>query len=266
MIFLSFLFLFSQVEATLPKRPAPTHGQGNNGYDNVHCTSTKGSFTIEMHPDWAPIGASRFMDLIRDGAFDGTAIYRVVKRGDDTEAVQFGAIKDNVVRQKWETEPKLLDDPQIFSNPNFSRGMISFAGSGSNSRSMHVFITFMTGNANGTPRAPWETPFGIINEEGLIPISQFGGTGDLAFLGGNAPDMSKGYDALKESHPDIDYLGKCIIVKNGKDSSLLRSVTIHKTCLASSWWTCLGGFWFCMCVAALIIRRIIYSVRTGKSE
>jgi cyclophilin family peptidyl-prolyl cis-trans isomerase len=105
-----------------------------------------------MHPEWAPIGASRFMGLIRDGAFDGTAIYRVVKRGNnDTEAVQFGAIKDSVLRQKWETEPKLVDDPQIFSNPNFSRGMISFAGSGPNSRATHVFITFMTGNANGNP-------------------------------------------------------------------------------------------------------------------
>ena len=53
---------------------------------------------------------------------------------------------------------------QIFSKPNFQRGMISFAGGGPDTRSTDVFITFMTGNANGTPRAPWETPFGIIDE------------------------------------------------------------------------------------------------------
>ena len=57
---------------------------------------------------------------------------------------------------------------QIFSNPNFHRGMISFAGAGPNTRGTDVFITFMTGNANGTPRAPWETPFGIIDEEGTL--------------------------------------------------------------------------------------------------
>ena len=31
-------------------------------------------------------------------------------------------------------------------------------------------------------------------------------------MGGNAPDLGKGYDALKTSHPDIDYLGKCWLV------------------------------------------------------
>jgi cyclophilin family peptidyl-prolyl cis-trans isomerase len=251
-----------------PKRPAPAPGQGNNDNDNVQCTSTKGSFTIEMHPEWAPIGSTRFIDLIRDGAFDGTVIYRVVKQGNETEAVQFGVIQDEALRQKWESAPNLVDDPQIFSDPNFSRGMISFAGFGPNSRTTHVFITFMTGNANGNPSAPWETPFGIINEEGLIPISKFGGTGDLAELGGNAPDMSKGYDALKESHPDIDYLIKCILVKSGKDSSLQWSATmfVHKTCSASSWWACVGGFWLCVCTAALIIRRISYGMRTAKTE
>ena len=177
----------------------------------MHCTSTKGPLAIEMHPEWAPLGAQRFLSLVADGAFDGTAIYRVVKRGNEPEAVQFGVIKDEEKRRKWQSQARLKDDVQFFSSPNFHKGMISFAGGGPNTRGSDVFITFLTGNANGTPRAPWETPFGIINDTGLAAVAQFGGTGDLKFLGGNAPDMGKGYDALKISHPHMDYLGTCTL-------------------------------------------------------
>ena len=41
--------------------------------------SSKGPFTIEMHPEWAPLGAKRFAALVEDSALDGTVIYRVVK-------------------------------------------------------------------------------------------------------------------------------------------------------------------------------------------
>ena len=61
-------------------------------------------------------------------------------------------------------------------------------------------------------QAPWEVPFGIIDDAGLEIVASFGGTGDLQQFGGNAPDMSKGYEALKQSHPNIDYLGACKLV------------------------------------------------------
>uniref|UniRef100_A0A7S3Z206 Uncharacterized protein n=1 Tax=Lotharella globosa TaxID=91324 RepID=A0A7S3Z206_9EUKA len=34
----------------------------------------------------------------------------------------------------------------------------------------------------------------------------------MSTLGGDAPDLGKGYEALKTSHPNIDYLGKCTLV------------------------------------------------------
>jgi cyclophilin family peptidyl-prolyl cis-trans isomerase len=162
-----------------------------------------------MHPEWSPLGAERFIALIKDGVFDGTVIYRVVK----DQAVQFGYPKDPRLREKWQKSPNLRDDPQIFANPNFRRGMISFAGGGPNTRGIDVFITFMTGNANGNPGAPWETPFGIIDEEGMRAVTSFTWEyGDFEGFGGHAPEMGKGYDSLKLSHPNIDYLGKCELV------------------------------------------------------
>lgn len=162
-----------------------------------------------MHPEWSPIGADRFIKAIADGVYDGTCIYRVVR----DQAVQFGYPKDPDLRKKWWHKGNLKDDPQIFQNPNFRRGMIAYAGGGPNTRGLDLFITFMTGNANGTPRAPWETPFGIIDESGMKHVTAFNPEyGDMKSFGGNGPDMSRGYEALKSSHPNIDYLGKCRLV------------------------------------------------------
>ena len=49
------------------------------------------------------------MDLVRDGALDGTVIYRVVRN----EAVQFGFLKDKTLRAKWQAAPNLQDDKQV---------------------------------------------------------------------------------------------------------------------------------------------------------
>ena len=89
------------------------------------------------------------------------------------QAVQFGYPKDEAVRNRWRRKPNLKDDAQIFKSPNFHRGMIAYAGGGPNTRGIDLFITYMTGNANGTPRAPWETPFGIIDEPGMQHVTKF---------------------------------------------------------------------------------------------
>jgi hypothetical protein len=57
----------------------------------------------------APIGAERFLAIVKDGGLDGTIIYRVVRN----EAVQFGYIKDEAVRAKWNAAPNLHDDKQV---------------------------------------------------------------------------------------------------------------------------------------------------------
>lgn len=183
------------------------------GTPNVRCESTKGPFTIEMHPEWAPIGAARFIEAVSEGVYDDTIIYRVVK----DQAIQFGWPRDPELNRKWRSLPPLKDDPQPFHNPNFHRGMIAYAGGGKNSRGIDVFITFMTGNANGTPRAPWESPFGIVDEEGMKAItSMYSGYGDFKRFGGNGPDLSAGYDSFKITHPKIDYLGKCKLIYTSK--------------------------------------------------
>lgn len=38
---------------------------------NVECQTTKGDITITVYPEWAPLGAKRFIDLVNDEFFTG---------------------------------------------------------------------------------------------------------------------------------------------------------------------------------------------------
>jgi len=47
------------------------------GTYKVRFETTKGTFVIEAHRDWAPRGADRFYNLVRAGYFDDVAFFRV---------------------------------------------------------------------------------------------------------------------------------------------------------------------------------------------
>ena len=47
------------------------------GAFNVTFATSKGAFRVEVRRDWAPRGADRFYNLVRNGFFDSTRFYRV---------------------------------------------------------------------------------------------------------------------------------------------------------------------------------------------
>jgi len=96
--------------------------------------TTAGVFVIEVHRDWAPLGADRFYNLVTGGWYDGVRFHRVL------EGFSAGwGIHDNpYVNVVWQKE-LLLDDPPTRSN---TRGRVSFARSGANSRTTQVFISY----------------------------------------------------------------------------------------------------------------------------
>jgi hypothetical protein len=46
----------------------------------VQCETTKGDIKIEVYRDWAPLGADRFLELVRDNYYTDIGFYRCVKR------------------------------------------------------------------------------------------------------------------------------------------------------------------------------------------
>ena len=97
----------------------------------VRVESSRGVFILEVHRDWAPIGADRFYNLVRAGFYDDSRFYRVTAR-----FAQFGIPGDPAVAAVWRT-PTLTDDPVRESN---TRGRFAFAMTGPNARTTQIYI------------------------------------------------------------------------------------------------------------------------------
>jgi peptidyl-prolyl cis-trans isomerase A (cyclophilin A) len=96
--------------------------------------TSKGTFVIEVTRAWAPNGADRFYNLVKNGYYDNVRFFRVVP----DFMVQFGINGDPRIQAPWR-EAAINDDPVKQKNV---RGNITFATSGPNSRTTQVFINF----------------------------------------------------------------------------------------------------------------------------
>jgi len=96
------------------------------------------SFMLKVQPSWAPIGAARFKELVEARFYDDNRFFRVLDGMYDIWIAQFGINGDPATHRKWEQKP-IKDDPSTHSN---TRGTVSFAMSGRNSRTSQLFLNF----------------------------------------------------------------------------------------------------------------------------
>lgn len=100
----------------------------------VRMETSVGDVVLLVHRDWAPNGADRFYTLVTNGFFDDTRVYRVL----DGFMAQFGMNGDPRVNMAWRNM-LIVDDPVAHTN---SRGTVSFAKGGPNSRTTELFISY----------------------------------------------------------------------------------------------------------------------------
>ena len=98
----------------------------------VRIETSKGSFVIETHRDWAPRGADRLYNLVRAGFFDDSRFFRVRP----AFIAQFGIPGEPVIAAAWR-EQTIPDDPVRQSN---TRGSIAYAMTGPNTRTTQLYI------------------------------------------------------------------------------------------------------------------------------
>src|SRR5580704_8641813 len=113
--------------------PSSLHAKAP-GIFKARFTTTAGDFVVEVHRDWAPLGADRFYNLVRNGYFTNASFFRVVPGF----VVQFGLSADPSVNKVWK-DAKIQDDPVKQSN---KRGFLVFATAGPNTRTTQLFINF----------------------------------------------------------------------------------------------------------------------------
>ena len=108
-----------------------------------------GKFQLEVHPDWAPLGAARFKEMVEAEFFKGVRFFRVISGF----MAQFGIHPKPTIAAEWKGKA-LTDDPVVESN---KRGYISFATSGKDSRTTQMFINFAdNANLDGSKALPLE--------------------------------------------------------------------------------------------------------------
>ena len=184
--------------------PAALNAEAPAVYQAKFDTS-KGPFVIEVHRDWAPLGADRFYNLVKNGFFDNARFFRVI----EGFMVQFGINGDPKIAGAWR-DADINDDPVKQSN---ERGTITFATAGPNTRTTQVFINFAD---NAPLDGQGFSPFGKVVSGMEVVDSLYGGYGEGA-PNGNGPDQgriqSQGNAYLEQDFPKLDFIKTATIAE-----------------------------------------------------
>jgi peptidyl-prolyl cis-trans isomerase A (cyclophilin A) len=182
--------------------PAALNEQAPAAY-KVKFDTSKGAFVVEVTRAWAPKGADRFYNLVKNGFYDNVRFFRVISGF----MVQFGINGDPGVMGRWRTA-QIGDDPVTQSN---KRGTITFAMAGPNTRTSQVFINFAD-NANLDGMG--FSPFGRI-VSGMNVVDALNAEYGEGAPRGRGPDQSRlqseGNTYLMKDFPRMDYVKKATI-------------------------------------------------------
>ena len=181
------------------KSPAALKEKAPDKYKAKFDTSG-GVFVVEVTRAWAPLGADRFYNLVKNGFYDDVRFFRVL----DGFMAQFGMNGDPTIQGPW-SKSNFPDDPVKESN---KRGYVTFAKSSlPNSRSTQVFINF--GDNSQLDRDGF-APIGRVIDGMNVVDKLYTGYG-----GNNVPDqgriMTEGNAYLLKSYPKLDVVKKATI-------------------------------------------------------
>jgi peptidyl-prolyl cis-trans isomerase A (cyclophilin A) len=161
-------------------------------------TTSKGDFVLEVQRDWAPQGADRFFNLVKNGYFSDLRFFRVIKGF----MVQWGIHGQGEVNTVWRNA-NLKDDPVKQSN---KRGFVSFATAGPNTRTTQVFVNYAD---NTQLDGMGFAPFGKVVTGMEVIDSLYGGYGEGAPQGRGPSQgrmQSEGNAYLARDFPNLDYI------------------------------------------------------------
>jgi peptidyl-prolyl cis-trans isomerase A (cyclophilin A) len=171
----------------------------------VRFDTTKGAFVVQVTRAWAPHGADRFYNLVKNGFYDNVRFFRVISGF----MVQFGINGNPQMSAKWR-EARIPDDPVKASN---TRGMITFATAGPNTRTTQVFINF---GDNARLDASGFAPFGQV-VSGMNVVDALNAEYGEGAPRGRGPDQGRlqqeGNAYLAQAFPRMDFVKKASIVK-----------------------------------------------------
>jgi peptidyl-prolyl cis-trans isomerase A (cyclophilin A) len=171
----------------------------------VKMSTSKGDFVIQVTREWAPRGADRFYSLVKGGFYTDVRFFRIIPNF----MAQFGMNGEPRVTAAW-MAAKIQDDPVTQSN---TRGMVTFATSGKNSRTTQVFVNFA--DRNKMLDGQGFAPFGKVVEGMDVVDKLYSGYGESASRGGSGPEQhliqQQGNEYLMRDFKEMDYIKSATI-------------------------------------------------------
>jgi len=196
------VFAVAAPQANL-KNPAALKEQAPATFTALFQTSA-GDFVVEVHRDWAPNGADRFYNLVKNGFYDGCRFFRVLSGF----MAQVGMNGEPSIQQVW-ANSNIPDDPVKQSN---KRGYVTFAQAPTpNSRSTQFFISYGDNSFLDKDRF---APFGRVTSGMNVVDKLYSGYGEAAPSGSGpsqATIMMQGNAYLAKDFPKLDYIKKATI-------------------------------------------------------
>jgi peptidyl-prolyl cis-trans isomerase A (cyclophilin A) len=180
---------------------APAMNQKAPDTFKVKFATSKGDFVMQVTRDWAPRGADRFYNLVKNGFYDEARFFRVI-RNPNPFMCQFGINGDPKVSAVWR-EANIDDDPVKKSN---TRGMVSYAMRGENTRTTQIFINY---GDNSRLDGMKFSPFAQVTE-GMDVVDKLHADYGEGAPRGRGPDQGRvqteGNEYLKKDFPNLDFV------------------------------------------------------------
>jgi len=177
--------------------PESLTGRAPDTFVTILDTSV-GTIVIRVTRAWAPLGADRFYNLVKNGFYDDTRFFRVIPKF----MAQFGLHGDPAVSAAWKDQTMPSDRPLV-SN---TRGRVTFAqGSLASSRTTQVFINF---GDNSRLDIDGFAPFGEVTSSMIMAERLFSEYGE-------GPDQGRilleGNAFLTAVFPRMSFIRKAVI-------------------------------------------------------
>jgi peptidyl-prolyl cis-trans isomerase A (cyclophilin A) len=164
----------------------------------VKFETSKGEFIVDVTRAWAPNGADRFYNLVKNGYYDNCRFFRVVQ----DFMVQFGINGNPKLNTAWRAA-RIPDDPPKQSN---GRGFVTFAHAGANTRTTQLFVNYKSNaflDAQGFP------PFGKVSK-GMDVVDSINNEY------GEKPEQGRiqmeGNAYLEKAFPKLDFIKSASII------------------------------------------------------
>jgi peptidyl-prolyl cis-trans isomerase A (cyclophilin A) len=171
----------------------------------VRFDTSAGSFVVQINRDWAPHGADRFYNLVKNGFFNDAHFFRAIAGF----MVQFGINGDPKVSAVWQ-KAQIPVDPVKQSN---KRGFITYAmGASPSTRTTQVFINFRD---NSNLDKLGFAPFGEVVAPGMDVVDKINTSYGEGAPKGKGPDQGRvqaeGNAYLMKNFPNLDYIKSATI-------------------------------------------------------